>query len=394
MSFSPSSLETLCFKRPGKRMRQSSYDRSGGNDDRAHVKPGETFTFAEMKGAGMISHIWFTLGNETEGGSEPFNMRKCVLRCYWDGEENPSVLAPVGDFFGMGHGETHNFVSEPLQMSPQGGRGLNCWFTMPYGDGARLTLTNEGSTTLFFYYYVDYEECDSLPNDVLRFHAQWNRQCPTDGRVFNAENRDEWMPMVEEAAEKAGIDLAPYSIAARSNFANGALGSNNDGKGNYMILDAEGCGHYVGCNINIHNLNNTSMMDWPGEGDDMIFIDGEAWPPRLHGTGTEDYVNMAWCPNEEHNAPYHGIILGGKDNWKGKITYYRYHVRDPISFNSSIQVGIEHGHNNNRNDDWCTTAYWYQTEPHKPMSEILPVEQRMPVDPGMLMYDTLALIKP
>ena len=73
-------------------------------------------------------------------------------------------------------------------------------------------------------------------------------------------------------------------------------------------------------------------------------------------------------------------ILGGENNWKGKITYYRYHIQDPISFKKSIKVTIEHGHNNNRSDDWSTTAYWYQTKQHKPFAEILPVEERMPVD--------------
>ena len=112
----------------------------------------------------------------------------------------------------------------------------------------------------------------------------------------------------------------------------------------------------------------------------MIFIDGMKWPPQLHGTGTEDYVNMAWCPQQEYSAPYHGLILGGDANWKGKITYYRYHIQDPISFKKSIKVTIEHGHNNNRSDDWSTTAYWYQTVQHKPFPTILPVEERMPVD--------------
>ena len=112
----------------------------------------------------------------------------------------------------------------------------------------------------------------------------------------------------------------------------------------------------------------------------MIFIDGAKWPPQLHGTGTEDYVNMAWCPQQEYSAPYHGLILGGDANWKGKITYYRYHIQDPISFKKSIKVTIEHGHNNNRSDDWSTTAYWYQTTQHKKFDEILPVEERMPVD--------------
>ena len=114
----------------------------------------------------------------------------------------------------------------------------------------------------------------------------------------------------------------------------------------------------------------------------MIFVDGEPWPPGIHGTGTEDYVNMAWCPTQEYSAPYHGLILGGRDNWKGKISYYRYHILDPIMFTKSIRVTIEHGHNNNRSDDWSSTAYWYQTEPHKPFAKLPQLKDRLPINEG------------
>jgi hypothetical protein len=119
----------------------------------------------------------------------------------------------------------------------------------------------------------------------------------------------------------------------------------------------------------------------------MIFIDGEKWPPSLHGTGTEDYVNMAWCPQQEYSAPYHGIILGGEDNWKGKITYYRYHIQDPIMFEKSIRVTIEHGHDNHRSDDWSTTAYWYQNEPHSAFDKLPDVLNRLPVNEEELLWD-------
>ena len=135
---------------------------------------------------------------------------------------------------------------------------------------------------------------------------------------------------------------------------------------NHVILDAEGRGRYVGCNININNRWRLHF-NWPGEGDDMIFIDGDVGgEPTLYGTGTEDYVNTAWCPQERHSAPYHGIIKGGRFNWYGKSSYYRYHIPDPVAFENRIRVTVEHGHNNTRGDIWETTAYWYQVEPHAP----------------------------
>jgi hypothetical protein len=112
-------------------------------------------------------------------------------------------------------------------------------------------------------------------------------------------------------------------------------------------------------------------------GSDMIFIDGEEWPPSLHGTGAEDYFGTAWCPQPQYSAPYHGITLGGGENWSGQVSYYRFHVEDPVTFEGSIQVTVEHGHANKRSDDYSSVAYWCQTEPHKPFS-ILPVDKRIP----------------
>jgi len=113
----------------------------------------------------------------------------------------------------------------------------------------------------------------------------------------------------------------------------------------------------------------------------MIFIDGEKWPPSLHGTGTEDWFNCAYCPQQEYNAPYHGVILysGTKDwPWKGKQTVYRYYIEDPIRFRKSIKVTIEHGHANNLSNDYSSTAYYYLSEPKRGGPELPPVKDRLP----------------
>ncbi len=326
--------------------RASSWDRNGGNDDRLHVMPGETAVLAEIDDPGVIRHVWTTIACRDD-----HYLRKVVLRMYWDGESQPSVEAPMGDFFGMGHARTRNFWSLPLQMSPEDGKGFNCWFPMPF-DRARIEVESECGEELLLYYYVDYELTGENDPSLGRFHAQWRRQNPTDGIPENGMTNDEFQ------------------------FG----GENRTGEGNYVICDAEGEGHYVGCNVNIQNLRKTGLnnFNWYGEGDDMIFVDGEPFPPSVHGTGTEDYFNTAWCPTQEYSSPYHGIVLAGEQNWWGKVSLYRFHIDDPIRFRRSIKVTIEHGHNNHRSDDWSSTAYWYQTEPHRPFSRLLPVEDRLP----------------
>jgi Protein of unknown function (DUF2961) len=347
-----SSLRDLPRLRSSRRKRASSWDRSGGNDDRLTISPGQTATLAGIPGAGCINHVWITAATEhlAPRTSEPDFLRKLLLKMYWDGEKWPSVLVPVGDFFGIGHARTANFASTPMQMSPEDGKSFNCFFHMPFADGARIEIASElENERVLFYYYVDYEEFDELEDGLGRFHAQWRRENPTDG-VWQGEQSNE-------------------------EFLFG--GRNVSGEGNYVILDAEGKGHYVGCVLNVHNLRETNQWNWYGEGDDMIFIDGERWPPSLHGTGTEDYFNTAWSPREEDSSPYHGITLGGGENWSGQASLYRFHVEDPVTFERSIRVTVEHGHANKRSDDYSSVAFWYQTEPHKPFS-ILPVEQRIP----------------
>ena len=351
-----SSLRDLPRLREGRRRRASSWDPSGGNQDYRRLGPGETAVLADIAGAGSISHLWMTVANET--GNSPFTqepafLRQLVLRCYWDGEESPSVLAPLGDFFGVGHARTRNFWSAPLQMSPEDGRGFNCFFHMPFSSRARVEVVSElAQEGVVLYYYVDYEELGALEEGLGRFHAQWNRENPCQG-------------VPEGTATNAEHLLA---------------GTNTSGADNYVILEAEGRGHYVGCVLNVANRRRTNQWNWYGEGDDMIFIDGATWPPTLHGTGTEDYFNTAWCPRQPYSSPYHGITLPGDDNWAGEVSLYRFHVEDPVTFERAIRVTLEHGHANKRSDDYSSVAYWYQAEPHRPFG-IAPASERLPGPP-------------
>jgi hypothetical protein len=112
----------------------------------------------------------------------------------------------------------------------------------------------------------------------------------------------------------------------------------------------------------------------------MIFIDGEAWPPSLHGTGTEDYFNTSWCPDTLFAHPYYGYARVNEDiGWLGRTHVYRFHISDPIFFDESFRFTIEHGHNNTLTVALATVAYWYQVEPHKPFPILPTREERAPM---------------
>jgi len=341
-------LSDLGRLREARRRRESSWDRTGGNADYTIIPPGGTHAMADLAGSGCVRHIWMTLSSP-----EIRYPRRSVLRMRWDGADTPCVEAPTGDFFGVGHGLTPEFWSLPLTMSPRSGRGWNCFWPMPFNEHALIEITNEGDQPLVCYFYVDWEEYDAPQPDIALFHAQWRSQRPTDG----------W-----------GKTGSPMTSAEREEF---WKRPNLDGAGNYVILEASGRGHYVGCNLNIDVLER-QQFDWYGEGDDMIWIDGEL---VLRGTGTEDYFNTAWSPTREFCTPYHGITVysGSADwPWSGKNSMYRWHIEDPVHFRESIQVTIEHGHANDLTNDYSSTAYWYQTHPHAPALPLPPVSDRLP----------------
>ncbi|HPO15059.1 MAG TPA: DUF2961 domain-containing protein [Candidatus Hydrogenedentes bacterium] len=304
--------------------RQSSFDPSGGNADGRQdkpIEPGETRDMAVISGAGAITHIWVTIASE-----DPEHLKNLVLRMYWDGEALPSVESPIGDFFGQGNGQYYQYASMPIQIGTN--HGLNCFWKMPFRKGARVTITNDSTMACAaFYYYVDYRLYNHLPKKMAYFHAQYRQAYPCKPNE------------------------------------------------NYTFMEATGRGHYVGVNLSIHNRAD----GWWGEGDDMIYVDGET-TPSFNGTGSEDYFCGAWCYGEAFSDLYLGCPLRGEHKTNALWNVYRYHIEDPIPFRKSIKVTIEHGHANDRSDNFSSCAYWYQTEPHDPFPKLPSPQDRKPVE--------------
>jgi hypothetical protein len=327
----PEEIFALARLRNYKNLRSSSWDRTGGNADWVAVEPGQATTVLDAKGAGVVTHIWFTINSP-----DPMHLKNLVLRAWWDGEPKPSVEVPVGDFFGLGLGEYFIYQSALLAVAPM--KALNAYFQMPFATAARLTLTNEGTVrTKNFYFAVDYVALASLPKGLGRFHAQYRQAAPCK--------------------------------AVKSD------GKNLSGRDNYVFLEATGKGHFVGVTQAVVQNEN----GWFGEGDDMIFVDGDAMP-TINGTGTEDYYNGAWdfggepFANLHQGTPY----IANPERIGGRYCLYRWQIESPIAFERSIRVTIEHGTANDRSDDFYSTAYWYQTEPHAALPALPAPSERVP----------------
>lgn len=299
-------LGDLFLPRDGGIAHYSSYDRTGGNDDFVVIQPGETHTLVDHEGAGVVRRWWLTISPRNHREIQ----RKLIVRCYWDGEETPSVEVPVSDFFGMGFGEWKDFISLPVNMTSG---GYNTYWPMPFRERARITVENTSDVSIVrFYYNVDIRTHERLPDEILYFHAQY-RQTTT----------------------QSGVPVT--------------------------VLETEGRGHYVGTLMSMQPRQGSHIGYL--EGDELIFIDGEASPSYI-GTGTEDYFSSGWYYDTgEYSAPYHGVTI--KDTEGGRINTYRWHIEDPIPFEESLRFLIEHGGTNDMpNVEYASVAFWYQTHPH------------------------------
>ena len=329
--------------KPGRsRAVTSAHPDPNNNADRIkYVVPGETKVLADIKGPAVIRHIWLTFNSarpnwlESGGSARPDEI---VLRMYWDDSKEPAVEAPLGDFFGAGFGERHELISIPVQV--EGGDGYNCYWPMPFYKRGLITITNESKKNVrSFYYHIDYTEEESLPENTGYFCAQYRNEFP----------------------EKEGSD--------------------------YLILDAEGQGQYVGTVMSVRSRS----PFWFGEGDAKFYIDGEK-KPTIQGTGTEDYFLMAWGLNARQ-FPNFGCTYMSTDFEDLGVEYclYRWHIADPVRFTKSLRFEIEHkgwisadetesgkveGHVE-KEDDMATVAFWYQIGQPRRFTKLPPLSERL-----------------
>ncbi|MBL8173014.1 MAG: DUF2961 domain-containing protein [Bryobacterales bacterium] len=283
------------------------------------IKPGTAFTLADIHAQGAIQHIWMTPTG---------NWRYSILRMYWDDETTPSVEVPVGDFFAMGWGKYAPIASQAICVNP--GSAFNSYWPMPFRKRAKLTLENIDDNPMTVYYQVDYTQAP-VPADAAYFHAQFRRTNPL-----------------------------PYKQV-------------------YTIADGiKGKGHYVGTYMawGVHNNG------WWGEGEIKFFMDGDKQFPTIAGTGTEDYFcgsynfeNKEKRQYETFTTPYTGLIQvikpDGLYQSQQRFGLYRWHLTDPVRFESDLKVTIQAlGWKGNTRkylplmDDIASVAVWYQMEPH------------------------------
>jgi hypothetical protein len=307
--------------------RFSSWDETGRNGDRWNIPPHSSRVLADIQGPAQITHMWMT---------QRCHYRECLLRVTYDNASDPSILVPLGDFFGLGHGMINSYDSALFSASTNHPNtyeacALNSYVQLPFAKRCVVEIVNESDEDHMQFFYVDYETLPALPSDTGYLHAEFRRANPFGGWAGDA------------AIESPLVDVANTERLAWDN--------------NYVILETAGRGHYIGCNLSVTNFHGS----WWGEGDDMIWVDGYHWPPDLHGTGSEDYLNQAWGMHP--NAFRHNGTTIYEAHSGGYQTSYVFHLENPVRFQKSIKVTIEHGHGNHLCNEMSSTAYWYAEHP-------------------------------
>lgn len=282
------------------------------------MKPGESVTLCDIQGSGTIRHIWITTRRS------PDILRGCVVRAYWEGQENPSIECPLGDFMGFAHGKVTAYQSALHSAGPSA--GMNFWLAMPFTKRARLTFSNEGTNATPLFYQIDYTLGDKHPKDVGRLHTLFRRENPT--------------------TLKQDFELLPLR---------------------------HGAGRFIGSLMGIRSLTN----GWWGEGEFKVYRDGDKEFPTICGTGSEDYVGLSWGM-QDVTYLYNGCSL----NTNGFVSMYRWHLPDPIYWQKDCrvtiqQIGYKGGGLFERVDDWSCATFWYESVPSAALPAMPSVQARM-----------------
>jgi len=287
------------------------------------VAPGQTAVIAELNGTRAITALKIKM-DLPESPNDCDLLRQLTLSIYWDGELQPSIWSPLGDFFGTAPG-ANKYKSLPMGITED---GFYCYWYMPFKKGAVIKLTNDGNQQHKVNFTITHAPLSHPINQLGRFHAKWHR--------------DTFLP---EDADRRAID--------------------------WTMLKTEGRGRYCGVMLHVWNPKGS----WWGEGDEKFFVDGEKFPSTF-GTGSEDYFGYAWCNPTLFTNCYHNQTLNTGDN-RGHISVNRWHITDNVPFQKSFEATIEKYYPNDRPTLYASIAYWYQAAGQTDLYQPIPVQQRV-----------------
>jgi len=237
----------------------------------------------------------------------PQALRSTVVAIRCDGE--PTVWAPVCDFFGSGIGL--NPYHDRYRTVGRDGV-LRCWWVMPFAKKCDLELKNLGSKPV-----------TATLGQIGLGQWKWNRR----SMLFHAAWRQE------------------YPIQTKR----------QDGTCDWNFIEIRGQGLYVGDTLALHNGSSA----WWGEGDEKIWVDENTFP-SIFGTGSEDYFGYSYGDRGEFfQAPFHAEPRWEGNRHPGYVTNTRTRSLDAIPFTHRLSMNLEIWHWEATTMEYAATTYWY-----------------------------------
>lgn len=238
------------------------------------------------------------------------------LQMFWDGNERPSVDVPLGSFFGYAPPASGSARYQSLLIGIAGGEAY-CCLPMPFVQAARWRLVNGSDRPVKATIRWDLETTEAIHPDWGRFHATYHAA-----------------PAAMPTSPKYGGQPTPT----------------------HLLLEQAGRGKYVGAMLQVI----WPWSTWWGEGDWLIWTDQTDWPPRYHGTGTEQYFNSG-------GGKFDRKALSGLVATRREVkSVYTFHLNDSFQFEKNIRVAVETLGGADAGDTvtkqhpiWSSTAFWY-----------------------------------
>lgn len=272
---------------------------------KGEIAPGASFASELPAGPGIVRELKISvdLSALTTDSARQLAMRELTLKIFWNGSAEPSVLVPLGDFFGS-MWQRRQFSSVYFGLT---GDTFYTRFPMPYEKSARIEIVNTTAATIPVTVAGSVEKLPAWDAKWGYFHARWAK-------------------------------TTPQQVGTPHGF-----------------VSANGRGRFAGVILSTMSLDRSW---WMLEGDELFSADGDTFP-RWHGTGLEDYFNGGWYYGSALVRPFNGLPYKAQF----RTIQYRIQHTDPLDFKTSLLAQIERGPDNASKGAMESVAFYYLTTP-------------------------------
>lgn len=245
-------------------------------------------------------------------------LRELLLSVYWDGEKEPAIMVPLGDFFGSAPG-WNAFRTFPAGATSE--ELYSYWF-MPFKNGARIEIRNDGKKARTLDFEIGHAPLNKPADHYGRLHVKWRREKQLPDNEWTA-------------------------------------------------LETTGEGKFIGSVIDIYN----PLGKWWGDCDYTFLVDNEK-TPSIAGSGLDAYFGT-WANNWFSEAFHAHTIIDRSMTHREHESLNRWHIADPVPFNKSLKINFRRLFPPADSVVYTTTMFWYLAEGQSDRYTQMPLNHRL-----------------